>query len=245
MKTGKLYSIIYNDGEIVAADKSAGLTVTGERWAPEAPRLDKLLEETLGRKVFTVHRIDKDTSGIVLFALNAEAHRMLSLSFQERLVKKTYRAIVLCGGLQTSSRFIVSDKLVPGGGADGRTIIDNKNGKSAVTEFEVLEKFNGFALLQAEPLTGRTHQIRVHAAANNTPILCDKLYGEGKPLFLSQIKRNWRGDRFEEKPLISRQALHAYSLTFKHPSSLKEITFTAEYRKDMRTVLAQLRKARH
>lgn len=239
----KDYSIIYNDGEIAVVNKAAGLAVIGERWNREAPSLDKLLEKEFGEKLFIVHRIDKDTTGLVVFAFSPEVHRALSLSFQERLVSKAYIAVSAGGSsLKDGQRFTVTDKLLPEAGAGGRTIADKINGKESVTEFEVLEKFKGFTLLKAEPLTGRMHQIRVHLSVNGLPIVCDKLYGTAKPFFLSQIKKNWRGDKFEERPLISRQALHAQYLSFKHPLSQKDLSLTAELPKDMQTLITQLRK---
>jgi len=123
-----------------------------------------------------------------------------------------------------------------------RTLIDRTRGKEASTTFRVLERYSDYSLVEAMPEGGRTHQIRVHLASTGWPILADPLYGDGKPLLLSAIKRNWKGDPFDEKPLVARTALHALSVRFAHPASGETMSFEAPMPKDMRAAIAQLSK---
>ncbi|MEL3906229.1 MAG: RluA family pseudouridine synthase [Treponema sp.] len=245
MKT-KTFTLIHTDEDIIAVNKPAGLLVAADRWDETAERLDVLLQEELPRiaphcqKLYAVHRIDKDTSGLILYALNAEAHRNLNTAFQNREVKKTYHAVV--HGRVTEEQFTVSLPLRADGDALHRTVVDKRRGKEAVTHFTLLESFGRFSLLEACPVTGRTHQIRVHLTEAGYPIVCDPLYGSPKPVLLSALKQKWRGDIYTERPLISRLALHAYRLDCLHPGSGVPLVLTAEYAKDFKSLVHQLRK---
>ncbi|CEM61936.1 RluA family pseudouridine synthase [Treponema phagedenis] len=237
------FTLVYQDEDIIAVNKSAGISVTADRWNPDEQRLDILLQQSPAlkdKKLFTVHRIDKDTSGLILYALNEESHKKLNESFMRRNVQKTYHCLI--AGIPYENFFSVDLKLKSDGDEKHRTIIDKKNGKEALTHFEVLKPLGRFTLLEAKPVSGRTHQIRAHLAAAGLPILCDSLYGNAKPLFLSELKKNWRGEKAQEQPLISRLALHAYKLEFEHPRTGTLLSFTAEYARDFKTALNQLGK---
>lgn len=240
------FTLIYADDDMVAVNKAAGLLVAADRWDAEAPRLDLLIQKELPQiapscnKLYAVHRIDKDTSGILLYALNAEAHRTLNTAFQNREIKKTYRLLI--HGRVSEEQFTVDLPLRADGDALHRTVVDKRRGKEAVTHFTVLETFRQFSLLEARPVTGRTHQIRAHLAAAGYPIVCDSLYGSGKPVLLSELKQRWRGDVYMEQPLIGRLALHAYRLEGVHPRSGQPFAFTAEYAKDFKSTVHQLQK---
>lgn len=234
------YSVIFEDENFIVLNKRSGLLIAADRYNPDAPRLDLLAKEEFGR-LFAVHRIDKDTSGLIIYARTEEAQRNLSMQFENRQVHKTYHALVY--GHPLWQQLQVNLPLKPDGDARHRTVVDKRYGKSSVTDFRLIGNCGNFSWIEAKPLTGRTHQIRVHLAANGLSIVCDPLYsGNQKPLRLSEIKRNWRGDNEEERPLLSRLALHAYKIEIAHPVTGELMTFTAPYPKDMEATRKQLSK---
>jgi RluA family pseudouridine synthase len=204
-----LFSVIYEDQHIIAVNKASGVSVGGDRWDESKERLDKLVAEIVqpSIKLFTVHRIDRETSGLVVFAKNEAVHRRLSLAFEGREVKKRYLAVV--HGRPPWQEISCDLPLIPNGNKQHMTIIDKYQGKKSLTSFTLLGSAGNYSVLEVFPETGRTHQIRVHAAALGFPVVCDSLYGSGKPVFLSSIKKNWRGDPLDEKPLLARLGLHA------------------------------------
>ena len=232
----KWFSEIFVDDHILAVDKSSGISVIPER-DQSAESLQDLLTERYGR-IWTVHRIDKGTSGVVLFARNEEAHRELNRQFREREARKEY--LVIVEGEATEG----FDVDIPLGPAPGNRVKPSASGKEAFTRLEVEERFRGFTLLRAFPKTGRQHQIRVHCNAVGFPLLVDPLYSERDAFLLSSIKRKYRDYGREEKPLIDRLTLHAARLVVTHPVTGKEIVLEAEPPKDFRAVLNQLRKLR-
>lgn len=240
MKKTPDYTTIYSDDDIVILNKKSGLLIAADRYDMDAPRLDVLAEQEFG-KLYAVHRIDKDTSGIIIYARNPEAHKNLSEQFQDRKVHKTYHCLV--HGRPLWETLKVDLPLLPDGDARHRTVVNKREGKPSVTDLRVLGTCGGYSWIEACPKTGRTHQIRVHLAENGFSIVCDPLYsGNQKPVRLSEIKRNWRGDEFEESPLLSRLALHAYKITFAHPKTGEQMTFTAPYPKDMDATRKQMSK---
>lgn len=229
--------ILFENPHFIAAAKPSGISVIPERWDDEALDFQSQMEQVLGQKLFVVHRIDKVTSGLVLFAKTEKAHQKLSMLFQERQIHKQYLA--LTDGIFGYESFTADYPIQESG--SGKSFIDEK-GKPSVTRFTLLESFRDYSLVQAEPETGRTHQIRVHLAYLGTPILCDRLYGFNRPLFLSKLKRkNFKlAEETEEQPLIARTALHAFKLEFEYDG--EKILLECPLPKDMRAALNQLSK---
>ena len=234
------YKVIYADESIVVLNKRSGILIAADRYNPDAPRLDILAEKEFG-KLYAVHRIDKDTSGLIIYARTPEAQRNISIQFEKRQVKKIYHALVY--GHPMWQELHVDLPLLPDGDARHRTIANKRFGKPSVTDFKLLGICGTFSWIEARPQTGRTHQIRVHLAENGISIVCDPLYsGNQKPIRLSEIKHKWNGNEEEERPLLSRLALHAYKVTFNHPVTNESITFTADYPKDMDATRKQFAK---
>ncbi len=240
MKAVENYTVVYSDDDIVVLNKRSGLLIAADRYDSQALRLDVEAEKEFG-KLFAVHRIDKDTSGIVVYARNEEAHKNLSMQFENREVKKTYHCLV--NGRPMWETLHVTLPLQPDGDERHRTVVNKRFGKPSITDFTVLGNCGPYSWIEAKPLTGRTHQIRVHLHANGLDIVCDPLYsGNQKPVRLSDVKRRYNGDVLDERPLLNRLALHAYKIQFNHPGTNEAVTFTAPYQKDMEAVRKQFAK---
>lgn len=234
------YSVIYSDDDFIVLNKRSGILIAADRYNPDAPRLDLMAEKEFG-KLYAVHRIDKDTSGLIIYAKNLKAQKGISMQFEQRKVQKTYHALVY--GHPLWEDLHVDLALEPDGDARHRTVVNKKFGKPSVTDFHLIGVCGPYSWIEAKPKTGRTHQIRVHLAANNLSIVCDPLYsGNQKPVRLSEVKRKWNGDEDEERPLLSRLALHAYKIQFEHPATHEQVTFTAPYARDMEAVRKQFAK---
>ena len=211
--------ILYEDEHLLVVDKPAGLPVLPDGWEEDAPYLVKSLEEKYG-KIFIVHRLDKITSGVMVFARDAETHRALSLQFESHEAEKTYHALV--EGNPKWEEKTARHPLRANVGHKHRTMVDDKNGKPSETRFRVLKRYparpeqgrEASALIEAKPMTGRTHQIRVHAYALGHPLVGDVLYGA------------------QETYGIPRPMLHAHSLSFIHPVTNERVKFTAPHPPD-------------
>ena len=214
--------IIHKDDHIIVVNKPAGLPVLPDGWEKDAPYLVKMLEEEHG-KVFIVHRLDKSTSGVIVFARTVEAHRALNIQFENREADKVYYAIM--EGNPRWSEKITRFPLRADVGKKHRTMVDDKNGKPSETQFKVIKRYQAAALVEAKPMTGRTHQVRVHAYALGHPLLGDALYSLPDASVTD---------------LILRPALHARSLTFTHPATNERVTFTTEHPRDFADALERL-----
>ncbi len=198
-----------------------------------------LLQEKYGQ-IFTVHRLDRDTSGIIVFAKDESTHKLLSQQFEDRSALKLYTGFAL-GNVSPKTGQI--DSPIAEHPAKKGMMMVHRKGKPSFTEYEVLEDFGAYSWMQFKILTGRTHQIRVHMQSIGHPIACDAMYGDGKPVFISGIKKNYKLSRSldEEKPMLNRLALHAWKLEFMDADGNKH-AFEAPLPKDLKALLQQLRK---
>jgi len=188
-----------------------------------------------------VHRLDRDTTGAVIFAKSRETELHLSRQFRERTIKKEYLA-VLHGELLDDSGSVEAPVAAHEHELE-RVFVDERDGKEAVTPYEVVERFRGFTLVRAMPQTGRRHQVRIHFSHIGYPIVGDRVYGGGDALLLSSFKRGYRVKRGEEeKPILSRAALHASAVTFLPVAAATPVRVEAPLPRDFQVVLKMLRK---
>lgn len=230
--------IIVETEDYIALNKPAGLLSIPDREGKEIS-LKKLLQEKYGQ-IYTVHRLDKDTSGLIVFAKNEDTHRQLSMQFEERQTEKIYLGLVL--GSVADQKGSVDASIAEHPVKKGLMVI-NRKGKEALTDYEVINDFGIYSWMQFRIHTGRTHQIRVHMKDIGHPIVCDELYGDGKPVLLSSFKSKFKlsKDVESERPMLGRLGLHAYQLKFTDPSG-NVIALEAPVPKDMRATLQQLEK---
>lgn len=232
--------LLFEDENFIVVNKPPQLLVIPDRWDSTRPALISILQDRFpDNKIYVVHRLDQDTSGVIMFAKTAAAHKHLNLQLQGREVEKIYFAIVK-GEIKTDG--IIDLAIDTDSRRKGRVSI-RKKGKNSITEYQVLERFRGFTYVRVIPRTGRTHQIRVHLQAIGHPLAIDPLYGDSEPIYLSRLKRNYRFklDQ-EERPLIDRLTLHAGEIRFNHPITGEQMKVSAELPKDIRALLNVLRK---
>jgi 23S rRNA pseudouridine1911/1915/1917 synthase len=250
--------ILFEDDYLVAFDKPSGLAVAAERRGRSRPTLMGLVRDRFGPSVANVHRIDAETSGVVLCAKTKPALDFLSGQFQSKTVGKTHHALValLARGPAADPGFTARD----GSGAlpaefsidlalgeDERDparvrVYRKRGGRPSFTEVRVLEDFGRFAWVECRPLTGRMHQVRVHLASAGAPVLNDPLYGDpGAVLLLSGLKRGYKG-RESERPLMTRLALHAGGLGFSHPGNQEPMEIVSPLPGEFGIALKYLRK---
>jgi RluA family pseudouridine synthase len=213
--------ILLSDEYLLAVNKPAGLPTLPDGYDKNAPCLINLLKQQFDR-VWVVHRLDKETSGVIVFARSAEVHRTLNIAFGLREVHKVYHAIAI--GVPPWAEHTIDLPLRPDGDRRHRTVADRTRGKPAVTQLHVMERFAQHTLIEARPETGRTHQIRAHLAAIDLPLAGDVLYG-GK----------------DATAIIARTALHACAIEFAHPVSHEPLRVEAPYPPDFTQALRQLR----
>lgn len=272
--------IIYEDDALVAFDKPSGLLVAPDRWDKARANLMTMVHEhpKYGRTTANVHRLDADTSGVLLCAKTKPALDFATGQFQSKTVTKVYHAFVVVLPPDAAMKVVApirdANQALPDAftvdlalGEDERQpgrmrVFKGRGGKDCATEFKTLDRFGagrlgggphrpggasvpaaqGFAFVECHPLTGRTHQLRVHLAAAGAPILNDPFYGAPEiQLLLSNFKRGYKG-RDEEKPMIGRLALHASELTLTHPTTRERFTIKAPLPHEFEVALKYLRK---
>ena len=238
-------NIMYEDDDIIVINKQPNLIVHPARGYKTGTLVNALVHYTqnlsTGSHHFRpgiVHRLDRNTTGSIIVAKNDESQWKLSAQFQERTTKKTYKAIVH-GNPQLDADMIKNNIGVHPTIRE-RQAVRPDAGKEAITVYNVLERFRGFALVEIKILTGRTHQIRVHMTHIKHPIVGDEMYG-GKDSYGWQIRDE---DPQPEEPAIGRPALHAWKLELDHPKTQERMTFCADLPDDMENMLKLLRKYR-
>lgn len=231
--------IIYKDADLMAINKPSGWLTIPDRHDAELYSV-KSWFEAKGEKIFIVHRIDRDTSGLLLLARNAEAHKYYNTLFEQRTLKKTYYGLVV--GNVAEDKGVYDQPIEPHPTLLGKMRVGRK-GKPAITHYTVEERFRGYTWVKFQIETGRTHQIRVHLYNAGHSLVCDPLYGTPDPILLSAFKRkfNMSKKEEEERPLLSRLALHAYSVDLVDRQGAAH-TFVAPLPRDLDATLKQLRK---
>lgn len=228
--------ILFENDDFFIVNKPPHISTLDERTADGAPGMIRLAK-AYSHDAQACHRLDKETSGALLFAKHPEAYRHAAMAFEHREVTKIYHAVV--NGVQDLQGVrihlpILALKI-------GVVKIDKLEGKDAITLVQTKEVYRNHTLVECFPVTGRMHQIRIHLSTVGAPIVADTLYG-GEHVYLSRIKRkfNLKQDT-DEQPLMQRVALHAHSLTFTGLDG-QEISVVAPYPKDMRALITQLEK---
>jgi RluA family pseudouridine synthase len=245
--------VLFEDEHLLAVDKPAGLLVSPDRYDPNRPNLMKLLHAGIEQGkpwakqrnlsyLMNAHRLDFQTSGVILLAKDKSVLIDLATQFGSEKPHKKYIALVLDRGVITANTFETDAKIAPNELRLGLMRIDPKNGKRSKTEFTVRERLGRFVLLECRPITGRSHQIRVHLKHLRLPIVGDEDYG-GHPLLLSSLKSAYRLKPGKtERPLIARVALHAEELTVTHPITKADVKITAPWPRDLTVAVKYLRR---
>jgi 23S rRNA pseudouridine1911/1915/1917 synthase len=237
--------IIYEDDDLIIINKQANMVVHPARSNTHGTLVnalvfysDKLSDGNGDFRPGIVHRLDKNTTGVMVVTKNNVAQWKISQQFQQRTLKKTYLAIVHGTPELTADRINAPLGMHPS--ERKKYAVRSESGKDSVTFYEVLEEFRGYSLLKLTPKTGRTHQIRVHLAHTKHPIVADDMYG-GKLVYPWQLAD---ANPTTQKPIIKRCALHAHAIEFEHPTTEETVTFKAPLPEDMQTLLEKLRKHR-
>ena len=234
--------VVHEDEHLLVVDKPAGMLTHGTAATRDARREDSAADLAALKygplpslygddRPGIVHRLDRDTSGLLLLGRTLDALRALQAAFKSRTIEKTYLAIVL-GAPRFDSEWIEKPLGRRPGQRDRMSVVPEGEGRPAATYYEVRERLGEFALLAVLPKTGRTHQVRVHLASIGLPLLGERLY----------VPRRLQGKLPRNAPAIARQALHAHALAFAHPVTGEALRFESPLPEDMAAVLAELRR---
>jgi 23S rRNA pseudouridine955/2504/2580 synthase/23S rRNA pseudouridine1911/1915/1917 synthase len=232
-------NIVFEDDSIIVINKPSGILSIPDRYNTALPSLYSQLKKEYGT-IFIVHRLDRDTSGLIIFAKDAESHRTLNIGFENNEIIRKYDVVV--EGIVHQDYMEIDIPLRPSRKKVGLTVPSAK-GKPSLTKVTVIEKYRNSTFLECELITGRHHQIRVHLQTIGYPLLIDDLYGNKMEFFVSSIKRKFNLKKgTEETPLISRLTMHAKYLQFHHPKTSQLIELQADYPKDFSSLIRVLKK---
>lgn len=252
--------ILFEDDTLVVFDKPADDALSPDFGERGRENLITAIRAHFGEGTAPVHRLDPEVSGVFLCAKTKPALDFLSGQFQSKTAEKKYLACVALLPAESAVQHLAPLRDASGGIPDAFTVdqplrVDEhvkgrmrvgkgRGAMESLSEFRVLERFGKFVWLECRPITSRTHQLRVHLAALGAPIVNDTRYGDAETrLLLSDLKRGYKG-RDEEKPLLSRLALHATGLTVRHPTTREPVTFSAPLPHEFDVALKYLRKFR-
>lgn len=216
-------TILFEDEHLVAVAKGPNELVVPSQWTPKAQTLIGRLQQQYAGRVWAVHRLDRETSGVVLFARTPLALKSLHDQFQRHQIRKVYHAIVQ--GVVAKGGGVLTDRLVRTSKWTEARVAKSGEGQAARTEFTVLERFPGHTLLEARPVTGRFHQVRVHLHQAGHPLAYDPTYNPGATF------------------LMHRVPLHASRMTLQHPATRHLLEIGAPWPEDFSRAVQQLRHA--
>lgn len=233
---------LLEDENVIVVNKPAHLPVIPDRHGLYNYNLRDLVNKHLKKEnpdanLWVVHRIDTDTTGLVILAKNEEYHKKMNDLFEHREIEKSYLAII--NGHLPDKEGEINRPILK----TSKKMIIHEKGKPSKTQYKVLEEFESYSLVQLKPFTGRTHQLRVHLKSMDCPLMIDPLYSNRDSFYLNQIKKNYHNKQAKlPRPLCSRLTLHAYQLNYIDPLSTQPIELTAPIPKDFMAVLKSLRK---
>ncbi len=241
--------VLYEDDSLIVGHKAAGMSVHPGKGSYRGTLAGALqfhfdtLSDVAGKlRPGIVHRLDKDTTGVIVIAKDNQVHNRLSSQFEERSVQKEYRALIW-GQPEFDTDWIETFVRVHPKQREKMQVCEQiGKAREAVTWYEMIERFNKCCYIRMLPKTGRTHQLRVHMSWLGHPMLADSLYGGHAEVYAHDLLAS--SDPTEPFVLIQRQALHAYRLTFRHPDSGQEMTFEAPLPADMQQTLDALKTGR-
>jgi 23S rRNA pseudouridine1911/1915/1917 synthase len=237
--------VLYEDDYLAAINKPSGMVVHPARghWSGTlasalAYRFSSLSGAGGPTRPGIVHRLDRDTSGVILVAKSDQVHGRLADQFQNRDVEKEYFAIVVGEPNRDRDEIVRPIGVHPHQREKMAIRADHATSREASTFYEVIERFRGYAALKLLPHTGRTHQIRVHLASIGCPVLCDRLYGGRAEITRGELS----GDPSDGTVILARQALHARRLTIEHPMTGKQLVLIAPLPPDLTIILETLKE---